>query len=301
MRENGVGKCCSALACVVGLLAAPAAWAQDPAPPPADPGAAADPAGPATTPPVPPAEPTATAPAPASAATAGEATPVTPAPGTTEPVGEPKAEESQIPSWFRFDADNYGLQVWAGASHKLGPIDLASDIYLTTSGYAEFDIGPAFVLGPVIVNPMVGIGFDFMNHLTATLVAPQLYLYIDAKPVYFESWNMMQFNSVFNEGAQNYYYSRHFLLLYPVDDFGIGPHLELNVDVNELPGATAAETDDTGLSSLQIGGIIGLNYGTGNKLLMYLGYETQEEGRVNIATGAQAGKLAGRFTFVHNF
>ncbi|WP_437960035.1 hypothetical protein WME76_10580 [Sorangium sp. So ce119] len=303
MIENGKGKYCSALACVVGLLASPAAWAQDPAPPPADPGAAAPPAE--TTAPAPPVEPTAIAPAPApsgDAATAGTTAPVPPAPGTAEPVAEPNPEASPIASWFRFDADNYGLQVWAGASHKVGPLDLASDIYLATSGYAEFDIGPAFTLGPVIVNPMVGIGFDFINHLTATLVAPQLYLYVDVKPVYFESWNMMQFNSVFNEGTQNYYYSRHFLLFYPVDDFGLGPHLELNVDLNEIPGAAGTPADDTGLSSLQIGGVVGLNYGTGNKLLMYLGYETQEEGRYSTVTFQPVtGKLAGRFTFVHNF
>ena len=45
-----------------------------------------------------------------------------------------------------------------------------------------------------------------------------------------------------------------------------------------------------------IGGVIGLNYGTGNKLLLYLGYETQEESQA-----AQTNKLAGRFTFIHNF
>ncbi|WP_437290694.1 hypothetical protein [Sorangium sp. So ce406] len=303
MIENGKGKYCSALACVVGLLASPAAWAQDPTPPPADPGAAAPPAAP--TAPAPTAEPTAVAPAPTpagDAAAAGATAPVPPAPGTAEPVGEPKEEASPIASWFRFDADNLGLQLWAGASHKVGPIDIASDIYLTTTGYAEFDIGPSFALGPVIISPMVGIGFDFINHLTATLVAPQLYLYVDAQPVYFESWNMLQFNSVFNEGYQNFYYSRHFLLFYPVEDFGLGPHLELNVDLNEVPGAVGAtEPDGTGPSSLQVGGIVGLNYGTGNKLLLYLGYETQQEGRSNIFTGTDAGKLAGRFTFVRNF
>ncbi|WP_437878251.1 hypothetical protein [Sorangium sp. So ce513] len=299
-----MGKCCAALACVVGLVASPAAWAQDPTPPPADPGAAAPPAEPAA--PAPTAEPTAIEPAPppppASDAAAATAAPAPPAPGAAEPAGAPTEEASPIASWFRFDADNLGLQLWAGASHKIGPLDISSDIYLSTTGYAEFDIGPSFTAGPVTVSPMVGIGFDFINHLTATLVAPQLYLYVDAQPVYFESWNMLQFNSIFNEGTQNYYYSRHFLLFYPVEDFGIGPHFELTVDLNEVPGvAGAAGPDDTGPSSLQIGGVVGLNYGTGNKLLLYLGYETQEEGRSNVFTGTDGGKLAGRFTFIRNF
>ncbi|WP_437947271.1 hypothetical protein WME98_41775 [Sorangium sp. So ce296] len=298
MIENVMGKCCSALACVVGLLASPAAWAQDPAPPPVDPGAAAAPAAPPAT--APPVEPTATA---GDAATGGQAAPATPAPGTTEPVGEPPPAPSQIPSWFRFDADNLGLQVWAGASHQLGPISLSSDIYLTTLGTAEFDIGPAFTFGPVTLNPMVGFAFNFVTQQPAALVAPQLFTYIDAKPVYFESWILGSFSSMFDETVQNYLYSRDFLLFYPTEDFGIGPHLELSVDLNEIVRATDDPTtagvneediDNTGLSSLQIGGVIGLNYGTGNKLLLYLGYETQKESQLN-------DKIAGRFTFIHNF
>ncbi|WP_437737028.1 hypothetical protein [Sorangium sp. So ce1335] len=299
MMDKGMGKCCAALACVAGLLASPAAWAQDPAPPPADPGAAAPPAEP--TPPAPTVEPTATAPAPAS--DAGATAPVPPAPGTAEPVGEPKAEPSPIASWFRMDMDNLGLQLWAGASHQLGPISLSSDIYITPLlGTAEFDIGPAFTFGPVTLNPMVGFAFNFLTQQPAALVAPQLFTYVDAKPVYFESWILGSFSSMFNETASDYFYSRDFLLFYPTDDFGIGPHLELTIEANEIniadDPATAdvneASVDESGLSSLQIGGAIGLNYGTGNKLLLYLGYETQAESQLG-------DKLAGRFTFIHNF
>ncbi|WP_437784873.1 hypothetical protein [Sorangium sp. So ce1097] len=307
MMENGMGKCCAALACVAGLLASPAAWAQDPAPPLADPGAAAPPAEPTS--PAPTAEPTAIAPAPAPApAPAGDAAasataPVPPAPGTAEPVGEPKEEPSPIASWFRMDMDSLGLQLWAGASHQLGPISLSSDIYITPMlGTAEFDIGPAFTFGPVTINPMVGFAFNFVTQEPSALVAPQLFTYVDVKPVYFESWILGSFSSMFNEAASDYFYSRDFLLFYPTDDFGIGPHLELTIEANEIvtpdDPATAdvneASVDEAGLSSLQIGGVIGLNYGTGNKLLLYLGYETQKESQLG-------DKLAGRFTFIHNF
>ncbi|WP_437746363.1 hypothetical protein WME73_16200 [Sorangium sp. So ce302] len=270
MMENDMRRCCSALACVVGLLASPAAWAQDPAPPSADPGAAA--AAGATAAPTPAAEPAAPAP-----------------------------QASQIPSWFRFDADSLGLQLWAGATHQVGPISLSSDIYLTTQGTAEFDIGPAFTMGPVIINPMVGFSFNFMTMQPAALVAPQLFTFVDSKPVYFESWILGSFSSMFNESVQNYVYTRDFLLYYPIDDFGIGPHLEATVDLNEVtleddPLTAGADVDESGLASLQVGGVIGLNYGTGNKLLLYVGYETQKESQIE-----EKYKLAGRFTFIHNF
>ena len=278
MMENDMGRCCSALACVVGMLASPAAWAQDPTPPPADPGAAA--AAGATT-----------ATAPPAAATAETAAPAAP---------EPQA--SPIPSWFRFDVDSLGLQLWAGASHQIGPVSLSSDIYLTQQGTAEFDVGPAFTMGPVTLNPMVGFAFNFMTMEPAALVAPQLFTFVDAKPIYFESWILGSFSSMFDKSVQNYAYSRDFLLYYPIDDFGIGPHLELTVDLNEVVTADDPATaddegrvDESGLASLQLGGVIGLNYGTGNKLLLYLGYETQEESQ------AVQNKLAGRFTFIHNW
>ncbi|WP_437900080.1 hypothetical protein [Sorangium sp. So ce124] len=265
MMENDMRRSCSALACVVGLLASPAAWAQDPAAPPADPGAAA-----------------AAAPTPAA-----------------EPAA-PEPQASQIPSWFRFDADSLGLQLWAGATHQVGPISLSSDIYLTTLGTAEFDIGPAFTMGPVILNPMVGFSFNFTTMQPAALVAPQLFTFVDSKPVYFESWILGSFSSMFDESVQNYVYTRDFLLYYPIDDFGIGPHLEATLDLNEVtleddPSTAGVDVDESGLASLQVGGVLGLNYGTGNKLLLYLGYETQEESQIG------GKKLAGRFTFVHNF
>ncbi|WP_437593142.1 hypothetical protein [Sorangium sp. So ce1000] len=281
MMENGMGKCCSALACVVGLLASPAAWAQDPASPQADPGAAAA-TGAATT-------------AATPTATAETAAPAAPAP-----------QPSQIPSWFRFDADNLGLQLWAGASHQVGPLSLSSDIYLTTLGTAEFDIGPAFTMGPVTINPMVGFSFNFMTMEPAALVAPQLFTYVDSKPVYFESWILGSFSSMFNDSVPNTIYSRDFLLFYPTDDFGIGPHAELTVKLNKVTigeddpltaGVDERVVQKSGLSSLQLGGVIGLNYGTGNKLLLYLGYETQKDSQI----GVGGNKLAGRFTFVHNF
>ena len=66
---------------------------------------------------------------------------------------------------------------------------------------------------------------------------------------------MMQFNSVFNEGAQNYYYSRHFLLFYPVDDFGTRAdmvavdHPEVVQDYRDASDARRRHHDSDGVES----------------------------------------------------
>jgi hypothetical protein len=306
MIENGVRMRFAALVGVAGMLASPVVWAQTPASPaPATP--AAQPSAPGTA--APPADAGAPAGAaapgaePASAAATaapagGEAKPA--AGGEAKPAEAPAEQPASIPSWFRLDVDNYGLSVWAGATHTIGSIALASDVVLSPAGTAELDIGPFFSFGPVSVNPMVGIVFDFINKQPVTMLTPELFVFVDSKPIYFEGWYFPLLNSPFTKGAQNQFYSRDFFLFYPIDDLGIGPQVELTVDLNKVAGVSADPTvpapdDDAGLSSLQVGGTVGLNYGTGNKLYLYFGYETQQESQVN------GNKLAGRFTFIHNF
>ena len=279
--RNSMGKWYSALMCMMGLLAAPAAWAQEPASSPAGSSPGAD----ATK---------------SDASAPGAGSPAAGSPGTeAKPAAEPP-KETPIPAWFRMDADLYGITVWAGAVHQAGPLSISSDILLTTPGYGEFDIGPTFLLGPVSITPMAGIQIDFPNHKAAALIAPELFTIIDLQRVYFESWTYGIFNSVFTKDTQNWWYTRDFLLIYPIKDLGIGPHFELTADLNKvsttLPDGTKGPDDDAGISSMQIGGIVGVNYGAGgNKLLLYLGYETKKESQVD------GNKLAGRFTFIHNW
>lgn len=276
MTRNRMCSWPSALVVVACVSAPSAGWAQEP-------GAA--PAGPT---------PTQVGDQPAEGA---KAEPTATA-GAAAPAENGEAK-TPIPAWFRVDADNLGLQVWAGATHTVGPLSIASDVYLMTSGFAEFDIGPSFTMGPVTLLPMVGMGFNFIDQTAATLVAPQFYTYISAAPIYFESWLQVLLNSPFAEGTQNSFYTRNFLMFYPIEALGFGPHVELTVDLNEVKGASLdpavpGEPDDTGLASLQLGGVLGLKYGANTSLLMYLGYETQTESQLN-------DKLAGRFTFVYNW
>jgi hypothetical protein len=266
---------------VSGLLCAGAAWAEEPAPAaPAEPVAAAAPAA---------------EPAPAPLAAPAES-PLAPAASEADPAPAPPAapaEAEEFPAaWFRIDSDLGGLQLWAGATHALADgIGLASDIYVLTAGGAsvgEFDIGPAITAGPVTLTPMVGISFNWDVRHAGALI-PQFYALGGVEPVYFELWTQMFLNSVFNEGADNWLYTRLFVDISIGKYFALGPQIEPTFGLNNGQDA---------VTSLPVGGNVMLtNYGEGNTLIGFLGYETNEDARDS--TGGNA--LAGRLTFIHNF
>ncbi len=256
------------------------------------------------------------APAPAVTPTPTEAAPPggspTASPSPAAPAAPPPAAEavdeeegSSVPAWFRLDSDLLGLQLWVGATHSLGPVDIATDIYVNSGSFAEFDLGPSFTAefgdsSSLIVTPMAGLGVDWAQKRALTLVAPQLYLYLTLGPVYFESWTQAFFNSVFVEGSNNDIYLRNFLLFSLTDTVAIGPHMEATLALNN-------ERDT--LVSLPLQGAVSLSYGQNSTLLLALGYETVEAAR-QVDTGevdedaapifAERG-LAGRFTFVRTW
>jgi hypothetical protein len=294
----------------LALTAAPAiGWAQDAPPAETTP---PPPAAPADAPP-PPAEeapPPAAEPAPATAAASTEGTATYGAGSTGEaPAGEapgtaaPAEEQASTPGWFRMDSDSLALQLWFGATHDLGGLQLATDIYVNSGFFGEFDIGPAFTLGDVAITPMVGIGFDWAQKRATTLIAPQLFTIWNSSdlPLYFESWIQFFFTSPFldDESNLNTAYTRDFLLFKLSDDFALGPHFELTynlsgqtVEEDPTTGETTTTDIDSGVGSMQIGGATMINYGANNTLLLYLGYETKEEARPDDRG------LAGRFTFI---
>ncbi len=256
------------------------------------------PAGTTAAPPAAPAE--APAPAVAQAPVAAPA-----AAEQSASTGPAEAEEEGTPGWFRLDSDGLGLQLWVGATHSLGPVDIASDIYVDSGTFAEFDIGPAFSFGPLALTPMVGIGFDWSEQRATTLIAPQLFTILDLDFIYFESWIQGFLYSPFTEGADNDLYTRNFLLAKLSDDFHVGPQMEATLALNN---------DRDTLSSLPVGGRINLAYGENNLLGLFLGYETQEDARqvpdgtatVDPVTGEPVDgtterALVGRFTFVRTW
>ena len=202
-------------------------------------------------------------------------------------------EESSISGWFRTDTDSLGTQIWFGGSHPLGSISLDSDIYVVDT-FGEFDIG----LGIPMIDsdflsltllPMVGIGFDYGTpNGPTTLIAPQLFAYLTAGSISFESWIQGFFNSPFDEEGADSLYTRDFILYSINDTVAIGPQVEATIDLGDLG-------DDSGLGSLVVGLRLNLGYGENNTLGLFGGIETQLE-KNSEYTG-----ITGRMTFVRTW
>lgn len=222
--------------------------------------------------------------------------PVNPAPGAAPAEAAPP-EENYPPSWFRIDSDLGGLQLWAGATHALtDTVGLASDIYVNSGTLGEFDIGPAITAGSFLITPMLGIQFDWLNKRAHALV-PQLYVVGGPDPIYGELWVQNYMYTPFVEGTTNTLYFRLFVDYKISDYFAIGPQMEPTLALNG---------DGDTLMNLPVGGNVMLgNYGAGNTLFAFLGYETVENARqVQVGDAPLAFEdrgLVGRLTFVRNF
>jgi hypothetical protein len=265
------------IACLTALAPA-VALAQDPAP--TTPAPAAMPA-----PEPAPAAPLAAEPVPATTEAPMEAAPVVEA----APEAAPVEEETFPAAWFRFDSDAGMFQAWAGATYALtDTIGLATDIYVNSANLGEFDIGPAFTLGPTFLTPMLGVQWDWTNHKTAAIV-PQLYFTGGPDPIYFEFWFQNYNYAAFTEGAANSGYIRFFIDYKVGKYFAFGPQIEATFAFND-----GAKVGDESLTSLPVGGNIMLtNYGKNNTGILFLGYEA--------AKNFSPRDLVGRLTFIHNF
>lgn len=203
-------------------------------------------------------------------------------------AGEEMEEESSISGWFRTDTDSLGTQIWVGASHPMGSISIDSDIYVVDT-FGEFDIGLGIPVSDsdslsLSFLPMVGLGFDYGTpNGPTTLIAPQLFTYLTAGSIYFESWIQGFLNSPFDEEGADSIYTRDFILYSLNDTVAIGPQVEVTMDLG----------DDSGLGSLAVGGRLNLGYGENNTLGLFVGFETQKEDE---ETG-----LTGRMTFVRSW
>ena len=198
-------------------------------------------------------------------------------------------ESSSASGWFRTDTDSLGTQIWVGASHSpsfLGGLSLDTDIYVVGT-FGELDVG----LGIPVVDsdslslsflPMVGIGFDYAApNGPSSLIAPQLFTYLEAGSIYFESWIQGFFNSPFDYG-DDAIYTRNFLLLSLNDTLSVGPQVEVTLDLT-----------NGGLGGLAPGLRANVAYGENNTLGVFVGFETQKEDE---DTG-----ITGRMTFVRSW
>ena len=207
---------------------------------------------------------------------------------------EMEMEESSVSGWFRTDTDSLGTQIWFGGSHPMGSVSIDSDIYVVGT-FAEFDLG----LGIPVVDsedlsltllPMVGIGFDYASaNGPSSLIAPQLFTYLTAGSIYFESWIQGFFNTPFDYGDDSFY-TRDFLLYSLNDTIAIGPQVEASLILKGLE-----EETETGLSSLVVGGRINLGYGENNTLGLFVGFETQ------LPEDSEDSGLTGRMMFFRSW
>ena len=205
-------------------------------------------------------------------------------------------ESSGASGWFRTDTDSLGTQIWVGASHSpsfLGGLSLDTDIYVVGT-FGEFDIG----LGIPVVDsdslslsflPMVGIGFDYAAaNGPSSLIVPQLFTYLTAGSIYFESWIQGFLNSMFDYGDDSFY-TRNFVLYSLNDTVAIGPQVEVTFDL------TGGE-----ISSIAPGLRANIGYGENNTLGVFVGFETvpqeDDEGEEIEQTG-----ITGRMTFVRTW
>ncbi len=208
-------------------------------------------------------------------------------------------EESGVSGWFRTDTDSLGTQIWFGGSYSMGSISIDSDIYVVGT-FAEFDIGigiPAVDSDSLSLTflPMVGIGFDYeASNGPNSLIAPQLFTYLTAGSIYFESWIQGFFNTPFDYGDDSLY-TRNFLLYSVTDNIAIGPQVEVTTILAGLEMENEEDETETGLSSLVVGGRINMAYGENNTLGLFVGIETQ------LDDDSEDSGFTGRMTFVRTW
>lgn len=205
---------------------------------------------------------------------------------------EPVVEGEENSGWFRIDTDSLQTQFWFGASHHIGGLEIASDIYVVGS-FAELDVGPTFSVGNLAITPMVGMGVDFSEGGGATLVAPQLFTILDASRFYLESWVQFFVSSPFADGAEDFGYTRDFALYKLSDAIHLGPQVEMSYRLRGGFDDTTMSEAPRGLTSMPLGGRVNLSYGAKNTLGIFLARETRP--------AADGRRVSGRFTFVRNW
>jgi hypothetical protein len=196
-------------------------------------------------------------------------------------------------AWLRLDADRVGVELSAGATPAFGAVDLALDVVLSQaypgavdpSQSAAFnaalddryrapslrlELGPALSWGGLFVLPKLGIGYDFERERVAPLV-PQALIIVQAGPGYFESWLQLFLYDLFEDGAQDSFYTRNLLLFALSEPVSLGLELDATVAVQNSAGDA--------LRSLPVGVVGNLQIVRACTLGLFLGLETQREAR----------------------
>lgn len=194
-------------------------------------------------------------------------------------------EKASIPGWFRVDTDSLGTNFLIGATHVVGGIPLASTIYIgETRG--EYDLG---VVVPVVKGestsltllPTLGVGFDYAGVNGPAVLFPQMFVFLPAGKLYFQSWTIGKLYLPHFDGI-NDVYTRNRLTYRINDTVDLGPQAE-----------AVYLFDGIGLVSLIIGGRINIAYGENNTLGVLVGYDLEK--------GEDDTGLTGRLSFTRTW
>ena len=190
--------------------------------------------------------------------------------GEMVPEAEMAEEKPGVSGWFQVDVDSLGTYFLIGASHPIGGVSIASNIYVNDH-LGEFDLGvslPAVKSDNVSLDlvPMLGVGFDYTGADGPDALFPQFFAFLNAPNIYFFHWTIGTVFTVFDDTTVNELYTRNFLTYSLNDTIAIGPQAEAVIGLG----------DETEIWSLTVGGRINIGYGTANLLGLYVGYETKK-------------------------
>ena len=204
--------------------------------------------------------------------------------GEMEHESEAMEEKPDIAGWFQIDVDSLGTYFLIGASHPIGDISIASNIYVNdkdmNKNTGEFDLGVNIPVAledsaSLQLQPMVGIGFDYSGADGPDALYPQFFAFLNAPNIYFFHWTIASVHTIFDDTTVNDIYNRTFLTYALNETISIGPQFESGIGLG----------DETELWSMTFGARINIGYGKSNILGLYFGYETQKEEEETGLTG----------------
>lgn len=189
----------------------------------------------------------------------------------------PMAEEPKTTGWFQLDVDGLGTYFLIGATHPLGSLSVASNIYVN-GHYGELDVG---IAAPVVTNdsltlilqPMLGVGFDYTGIDGPDALFPQVFAFLPAGKIFGFHWTIGTIRTLFDSEEVNQVYNRTYITYALNDTIAIGPQIETLYGFGEQGG----------LWALNFGPRLNIGYGDSNTLGLYLGYDTgREEGETGL-------------------
>ncbi len=204
--------------------------------------------------------------------------------GEMAPEAEAMEEKPGVSGWFQIDIDSLGSYFLIGASHPVGGLSIASNIYVNEKHdynfedgshshryLGEFDLG---VTVPVVssdslslaLQPMVGIGFDYTGADGPHALYPQVFAFLNANDFFLFHWTISTIYSIFEEDSIDELYNRTYLTYALNDTIAIGPQVESVLGLGEKGE----------LWAFNFGARLNIGYGTANTLGIYVGYETKK-------------------------